>query len=264
MGELLYGIDSSWITIILFASMAVALEVSYRVGRRRTAEYDANFRSHILGLQASILGILALLLGFTFSLALQRFESRSETGTEEVNAIRSTFTQSTLLPEPMRGEVRELLRQYVNLRVQSLQNTTVATVEQARLLPQTIGTHRALWGVTNRVIERDPNARGTLQFVASLNRLVESFHRRKAGLDRHVPEAVLWLLYLTFVMAGTAVGYASGVGGHRPAFVGWVMVALISVLVFIILDLDRPTRGLIRVSHQGMLLLQTAINAELR
>jgi uncharacterized membrane protein (Fun14 family) len=76
-----------------------------------------------------------------------------------------------------------------------------------------------------------------------------------------VPELVLLLLYATFLMAGAIVGYASGVAGHRPSFASYIMVALIVVLVFMILDLDRPRRGLIQVSQKSLVDLQASIRA---
>jgi hypothetical protein len=63
-------------------------------------------------------------------------------------------------------------------------------------------------------------------------------------------------------MAGAAVGYSTGIAGHRASFVTYIMVALIVVLVFIILDLDRPRRGLINVSQESLIHLQTAIHAD--
>jgi hypothetical protein len=70
---------------------------------------------------------------------------------------------------------------------------------------------------------------------------------------------VLFLLFATFLMTGVIVGYASGLHGHRASFVTHVMVALIVLLVFIIIDLDRPRRGLIQVSQTSMLELRDTL-----
>jgi uncharacterized membrane protein (Fun14 family) len=98
-------------------------------------------------------------------------------------------------------------------------------------------------------------------FIQALNELIDSLGRRDAAVHRHVPEAVLLLLYGTFLMAGGIVGYACGVGDHRPSFASYVMVVLIVVLVFIIVDLDRPRRGLIQVSQKSLLDLQASMRA---
>lgn len=86
-----------------------------------------------------------------------------------------------------------------------------------------------------------------------------NFGKRDAEVNRHVPELVLGLLYITFVISGALVGYTKGLAGRRTSFVTHIMVWLIVVMVFIILDLDRPYRGVIRVSQQSLIDLQTAI-----
>jgi hypothetical protein len=262
MQEMLYAVDSTWITLILFASMALALEVSYRFGRWRREEFPEAFRSHVSSIQSSILGILALMLGFTFSLALQRFDTRSMAVVEEANAIRDAYHTAILLPEPMRSEARALLRDYTDARLEAARYTTVQLNAQTETRAKAEAIQSTLWTVAERALEVERNARGTVQFVSSLSDVAEGFHWRKATLDRRVPEAVLFLLYITFVMAGATVGFAAGVAGHRPSIVSWVMVGLISILVYIILDLDRPRRGFIRVNHGPLHELRADLRAD--
>jgi hypothetical protein len=76
-----------------------------------------------------------------------------------------------------------------------------------------------------------------------------------------VPEAVLFLMFGTFILTASLVGYASGVSGHRASFATYILEVLIVFLVFIIIDLDRPRRGLIEVSHQSLIELQESVRA---
>jgi hypothetical protein len=92
--------------------------------------------------------------------------------------------------------------------------------------------------------------------------MIDAFGVRDAALARHVPEIVLFLLFGSFVLTACLVGYASGVGGHRVSFATYVLVLLITFLVFIIVDLDRPRRGLIQVNQHSMLVLQQSLNAQ--
>ena len=119
----------------------------------------------------------------------------------------------------------------------------------------------ALWSSARRALELDPNSYTPILFIESVNTLIDSFGKRDAALQRHVPEFVLMLLYVTFLMAGAIVGYACGVGGHRPSMASYIMVVLIVVLVFIILDLDRPRRGLIQVSQKSLVDLHAGMRA---
>ena len=97
-------------------------------------------------------------------------------------------------------------------------------------------------------------------FIQSLNEAFDSFGRRTAALSRHVPELVLFLLYGTFMMTGGVVGFAAGFAGHRPSLVTYILIALIVVLAFIIIDLDRPRRGLIKVDQSSLIELKRTID----
>ncbi|MDX1488850.1 MAG: hypothetical protein R3268_11655, partial [Acidiferrobacterales bacterium] len=91
-----------------------------------------------------------------------------------------------------------------------------------------------------------------------VNDAIDAFGERNAALDRHVPELVLFLLFGTFVLTASLVGYSSGIARHRATFPTYILMILITFLVFIIIDLDRPRRGLIEVSQQSLLELGAA------
>jgi len=262
MNELLYDIDSGLIAVALFISMALAMELGYRIGLWNKMTANDASKEHINSIQASILGILALLLGFTFSLSLQRFDSRSEAVVEEANAIGTAYLRAQLLPTPLRGEVLALMRNYVDLRVQADAQTTAPGEPRNALLAKAANAQTALWNYARRAIEQDPNSYTPVLFTEAVNTLIDSFGKRDAALNRHVPEVVLLLLYATFLMTGGIVGFASGVASHRPSLVSYFMVVLMVILVFIILDLDRPRRGLIQVSQKSMVELQSSVRAD--
>ena len=78
---------------------------------------------------------------------------------------------------------------------------------------------------------------------------------------RLAPEFALWVLSVTVVLAHAIVGYASGIAGHRVSIAGYIMAALVVVLVFVILDLDRPRRGLIEVSNEPIVAVYASMQA---
>ena len=261
MREFMYDISSIRIAVFLFVAMVLAIELGYYFGRgRRSTSYDG-FKTHVNAIAASLVGILALLLGFTLSLSLQRFDKRSEVVVEEANAIGTTYLRSQLLPASIRSGVQKLLREYLEVRVQASGITLTEDAERGPRLAKAAQTQTALWEHARQAAEQDPNPVTSGLFIQSLNELIDVYGKRRATLDRHVPEVVLLLLFGTFLMAGAVVGYSSGVAGHRASFVTYILVALIAILVFIILDLDRPRRGLIRVSQESLVSLQTTINA---
>ena len=100
-------------------------------------------------------------------------------------------------------------------------------------------------------------------FVQSLNEMIDAYASTVAEIDRHVPEFVLFLLYGAFIVSGGVIGYASGLANHRPALVTYLMVGVIALLLYMVMDLDRPGRGVIRVSVQSLLDLQAGMKPEL-
>ena len=115
--ELLYDLG---LGLIFGGSMVFFLlgdELGFRLGRRKRPTVDEDARSQIITIQGAMLGLLALLLGFTFSMAMSRFEVRKQQVLEESNAIGTTYLRAQLMPEPPRKEVSNLLRRYVEVRL---------------------------------------------------------------------------------------------------------------------------------------------------
>jgi hypothetical protein len=259
MNEITYDIDSLLIAGVLLGCMAVTIEVGYRLGLRIKPKVDEDFKAHVNATSGSLLGILALLLGFTFSLALQRYDSRSEAVVDEANAIGTAYLRAQLLPTGVREEVMRLTRDYLDLRVRTGYVDLTQHGQREALIAEAGRMQTKLWDYARQANEQAPSPVTTGLFIPALNELIDNFGKRDAEVKRHVPELVLALLYITFVISGALVGYTNGLAGHRTSFVTYVMVWLIVVMVFIILDLDRPYRGIIRVSQQSMIDLQTTI-----
>ncbi len=262
MSEWLYRIDSGWIAAVLLVTMLVAIEVGYRIGARHKDRGNDDLKEHVNGLQSAVLGILALLLGFTFSLALQRFDERSQAVVGEANAIGTAVLRVQLLPAPLHADTQAQLRDYVDLRVRASAIPLDDHAAVAQMRAQAEQAQARLWSRAREAAELDTAAYTPILFIESVNALIDAFASREAALDRHVPELVLWLMHVTFLMAAGIVGYAAGFAGHRPSLVSTIMVGLIVVLVFIILDLDRPRRGLIQVDHAPLVDLQASLKRE--
>jgi len=263
MKELMYDINAGLIAAVLLAIALAAIEIGFRFGRRsHGAAVDDDAKAHINATQASTLGILALLLAFTFSLSLQRFDTRSDAMVDEANAIGTAYLRAQMLPAPLRDETRALLRDYVDVRVDAGHVSIIRGDEWASLMARAGSLQNALWDGARRAAEANPSPVPSGMFVQATNDLIDSFGRRDAAINRHVPEVVLFLLLGTFLITCAIVGFSAGVVGRRPPLVSFAMVVLIVVLVFVILDLDRPIRGLIVVSEKNLLDLQASMKAE--
>jgi hypothetical protein len=200
-----------------------------------------------------------LLLGFTFSLALQRFDNRSEAVVEEANAIGNAWLRADFLPDPVRTAALSQLRDYAEVRIKAGALSLVDEDARKALLSRAADLQKMLVESGHKAAAVYPGASGIVPFVDAMEELGRTYRSRQAGLSRHVPEMVLLLLYATFLLSSAIVGYAAGVVGHRPSVVSYLMVALVVILVFIILDLDRPRRGFIEVSQKSLLEVRAAM-----
>jgi hypothetical protein len=256
--ELFYGVN---LWLILLASIGVfllATEAGFLLGRRSQSTTDDHSKSQIYTIQGAALGLLALLLGFTFAMAMSRYDIRKQLVLEESNAIGTTFLRAQLLPEPTRQEVSNLLRRYVEVRLEFHE----AGNDQKRLREvggTTERLHNQLWARGASMGEKDPRAVTTGLFLQSLNEMIDLHAKRLNAQENHVPEITLVLLFFVAFMATGLIGYGCGLSGLRNFFVTIISSILIAAVILVIIDLDRPSRGLIRVSQQRMIDLHDSL-----
>lgn len=256
MPEIMYNQSSILIVGLLLLALLAAIESGFRYGRKASSNADEALKGQVNTIQGSLLGLLALLLGFTFSQALQRYDARSNAVVAEANAIGTALLRIELLPQDMRSPIRSELQRYLDLRISSGNVSLDKVDERAEALRAVETAQRDLWELGAAAISA-PQAGIVVQ---GLNGMFDAYTARNAALDRHVPEIVLFLLFSTFLLTACLVGYSSGVSRNRASFPTYVLVLLITTLVFIIIDLDRPRRGVIEVSQQPLLDLSSALS----
>ena len=254
----MYSQSSFLIVSGLFTFMVLAMEIGYRIGLRRQVKATEAI-TQANAVLVSMLGLLALLLAFTFSAALQRYEDRSQTVVAEANAIGTTYLRARLLPLGMQDEMQALLREYLDVRIQEGRVDSTQPDLHESLLHQAKLMEARLWSHAVKAAELDKSVVTSGLFIQSLNELIDTSTTRNAALNRQVPEIVLLLMFATIVLTTATLGYASGVAGHRVTLAAFVLVMLIALVVYLIIDLDRPRRGAIQVSHESMLSLQQTI-----
>ena len=256
----MYSQSNVLIVLALFLCMLLSMEIGFRSGRHKQATATEAI-TQANAVLASMLGLLALLLAFTFSAALQRYDDRSQAVVAEANAIGTTYLRARLLPGEAQDEVQALLRQYLDVRIQEGRVNTADTVMREKLFLQTNLMAAQLWGHAVSAAKQDAGPVTSGLFIQSLNELIDAYGTRNAALERHVPEIVLFLMFATIVMTTATLGYASGIAGHRVTLAAFALVVLIALVVYLIIDLDRPRRGLIHVNQESMLNLQQAIGS---
>jgi len=243
-----------WIPLWLFLPLAVVvgllcLEVGYRFGIWRRVHASEEKDAPVAAMAGSILGLLAFMLAFTFSLAASRFNDRRQAVLEEANAIGTTYLRARLLPEPQRSEVMALIRTNTQLRVEHLTESEIADV-----LSKSEALHEQIWSRAVAVADTNPGSIMTGLFIQSLNDMIDMHSKRMlVGLRSRIPTSI-WLVLFGLAVAGmTSVGYQSGLSGTRRSPEMLVLALAFAFVFFLVVDLDRAHEGKLRVSQQSMI-----------
>lgn len=249
---LLYGQSTFLVALVFFVLLMAASEGGYLLGRRWRNASDGGKKDHVSVIQGAVFAMLGLLLAFSFSMAAARFENRKQNVVEESNAIGTSYLRTDLLPEPQRTASATLFREYTDARL-GLARPDWYLSTSSRERERVAGLQRELWAQGVAAAELDQRPEVTSLFVSSLNEVFDAQARRDAGLRNHVPEIILVMIFAFSILTLGILGYGSGLAGGRSILATAITALLIVVVVFVIMDLDRPYRGLITVNQQAMI-----------
>ena len=256
--ENFYGAPEWLMGLLFLGLMAVACETGYRLGLRSKAAEKT--RALVPTIAASILAILGLLLAFTMSMSVSRYETRRLLVLEEADAIFAAYLRMQALPAPESTELQELLRQYAanRLRVSQaaldFQKLRQGKEEDARLEGE-------LWSRAATLARKEPQSVPAGVLMESLNKVFDLENDRWIGFVAHVPQGVIYVNALLGLVAALMVGYDFGLAGHRHPLSEALLIVAITIVMVVIVELDRPYSGVIRVSQQPLIYLQRRLAA---
>ena len=228
------------IAVVVGGACAIGAYLGRHVRRRSDTYHEP------LGvLQAALLGVVGLLLAFGLSLALGRYENRRADVVTEANAIGTAYLRAQTIAEPQRSRSLAIFPRYADLtiavttQVPGSAGLAKTTADEGRL-------QRALWRLAGKSMNAHPVASAPRLYLDSLNEMFDDQSARLAGLNNRVPNEVLVLeLFGAALAIGVLALYLSALGKGLVTIVGAALV--VSALVLVTFDLDRPTRGEITV-----------------
>lgn len=239
----LWGMFCGAILLVL-----LALEGGYRFGRWRHSHVSGEKEAPVGAMVGSILGLLAMMLAFTFNLAATRFEERRRAVLDEANAIGTTYLRSSLLPEPQRSELRSLLRQYADVRLEAVQKGNVAEG-----IARSEELHQELWSRGAAAAEKHPEFITAGLFLQSLNELIDLHAKRlHVSMRSRMPPVIWFSLFILTLLGMTAMGYQAGLSWTRRSPAEILLALAFAGILYLIVDLDRSQEGLLRVGQQAM------------
>jgi hypothetical protein len=208
--------------------------------------------------QGATLTLLGLIIGFTFSMALTRYDQRKNYEEEEANAIGTEYVRADLLPQVDRAKVRELLLNYLEQRI--LFYTTRDEPELAEIDARTAKLQGALWSAVQVPATAQPTPVMTL-VVAGMNDVLNSQGYSQAAWLNRIPAGAWGLMGAIAICATMLVGVGVRDGTAGRGFLV-VLPLVISIAFFLIADIDSPRRGVIRVIPQNLESLAKSLRAQ--
>jgi hypothetical protein len=244
-----------WVAALLIAVLLLgAGEVGFQIARRR-GDYEKSDEGHVL---SAMLALLGLLVGFTFSISVNRHEQRRMLVVDEANAIETEYLRSQMLPEPYRSRLADQLRRYTDSRLElAAAGEDRGAILRAYAFADSL--KRQMWMTT---VEADslvqPAALSSL-IAGGMNTVIELASSRRSALEARLPSIAFGSLLLFAAVAAAMLGFVSGSGKHPRRFGAIIMLLLLALSLGLILDLDRPLRGTIRISQQPLVDLRASM-----
>jgi hypothetical protein len=237
------------VALVLAVVVLGATAVGVFLGRR-VRHLSDTLKEPFGVLQAALLGVVGLILAFGLSLAVTRYENRRDAVVDEANTIGTTFLRAQTLPEPIRSKSLVLLRTYATSAV-NLTNYIPESSQAVAAIDREDQMQRGLWALNGQAIALRPVDSAPRLYEETLNEMIDAQATRVAGLNNRVPGAVLFLEVIGAALAlGLLAAYLAIVG--RGVIAVSLAAVLVTGLLFVTCDLDRPTRGPIQVPDSAL------------
>ena len=230
-------------------------EAGYQLGKRQRERAEQGKEGNVGALVGSTLALLAFLLVFLTGIASGRFDNRRELVIQEANAVGTTYLRAGYLAEPHRTEIRQLLSEYVDVRLEAAVDD--AKLPAARVRSEEI--HTELWAHAETLARDNPNDVFKAIFVESLNDVIDIHTERIVAVTNRVPVNICLAIYFVAGLTMAIVGYQNGLTGERNLIALVALILVFSAVILLIVDLDRPQEGLLTVSQQALIDLQAQL-----
>jgi len=195
-----------------------------------------------------MLGLMAFLLAFCIGIVINQHNGRKAMVVEEANAVGTAYLRAGFLGDSDRDLSRNLLREYVEIRLAVADDESVLE----STLTRSEEIHGELWSIVEDTVHQGQDSDIMALLVASINDVIDVHSLRLAAVALRLPELLWLVLYAATMLSFLLVGVSSGADGKRdPLAILLFALALIAVLM-IIIDLDRPQQGLLTVSQTAL------------
>lgn len=244
--------------VVAFTSLTIVELLGFWAGRKIGGKHADDATAALTTALAAIFSIVALVLSFSFSFSLSRYEQRRELVVQEANAIGTAYLRASVLPPRVAGEYRDLLRRYIDVRIDGYQHDGDVSI-QRQDNTQSAALQDRFWPIVSDAVRTNPQNLGFSLLMQVTNDVIDLSAEQRAALAfRFGGIALVFILFVTAVGA-LALGLAFGYGNLRSLFIALVFAVLLGWLAFTVIDLDTPQAGFARVNLSPLYLQQQSM-----
>ena len=239
----------------LFFGILICLEIGYRVGHRNSVNHPEWAHEGIGVIEAAVFALLGLLLAFSFAGATSRLDAKRQLIVQEANAIGTAYLRLDVLPIDGQPEMRRLFRDYLEARLrvyEKLPNLKAAEQELVRVAE----LQGEIWSGAAATSRNDPTQNAARLLLPAINEMIDVTTARTIAMHTQLPFLIFVLLAGVALISGLLAGYAMSKREKRSLLHMVLYAAVIAVTVYVILDLEYPRFGLIRLDAADKALLQ--------
>jgi hypothetical protein len=232
--------------LTVFLGMPLLVESGRRLAIRRLAADPEGGRQGFGVVEGAVFSLLGLLIAFTFSGAAARFDERRQLIIEEANDIGTAYLRIDLLPESAQPRLRELFRQYLDSRLETyrrLPDFEAAKAELARSLK----LQGEIWTTAVAACRESGSAPAHMLLLPALNQMIDITTTRTEVTKIHPPVIIFFMLAILSLASALLAGYSMAGGKSRSWIHIIVFSAVMAITVYVIIDIEYPRFGIIRV-----------------
>lgn len=232
------------LAVIMVGSLSAVIELGFRAGKRIASEEGLSKHPIEASISTAMLGLLAFMLAFTFGAAVSRYKEGRSLAISDTNLASSLYRLADLMEEPdNRDRFRNLVREYLDIRTEAIATEDHAKLSQA--LDRSRSIQEELWDLI-RTEDPPPNT-----LVSTWIKFVENDTTRRAnGLYNRLPITTWFVLGGLAILTTGLLGMNSGLHGRRSRLVATIFIIAYSLVLLLIVDIDRPFRSLFSTSDQ--------------
>lgn len=243
------------IFLLIVGLLLLATEVGFQAGRawkHRVSEPDT-----VIGpMVAATLGLVGFLLAFMTSMAADRFNTRRALVLDEANAVGTAYLRAGYLPEPYPSESRDLLREYVDVRLEA-----VVPGHAEAAIARSEEIQGGLWRSAEDLVEVTGGSDVHALYLESLNEVIELHTQREiAAFFARLPASLLLALFGLTVLGMFILGFGNSMDGKRSMIALVTLILVFGSVLYLIMDLNRSQEGFFQVSQQPLISLQERLN----